>query len=764
MNYHEKVSRHLGVDIPYFPLDGKIHRFSSDKTTKKPLWAIGNEWIYKNNSYWSVTCGDFRNEYTKKKINSWDDNEHAPTKYFQDMARQKQSEIAAKIENEKRQIQETCRVKSTAKLKKAQKAEIHPYLTRKKIKPFQSKVDGNLLLIPAYDELGIVGHQNITADGKKWYSTGIKIKGAISPLKEIRNSEMIYVTEGFATAASIQMAINYPVVVCFSANNISNAIVTIGKINPDAFIVICADRDKVNEQTGKRTGEHYAMQAHSRFKNSIVIFPWDDVDRIGDFNDLHCEDGIDAVSERVFVDLNEMREKTRQRIIKTGFSSYDEKGRVIRDYEALLNFLISETNYFYVPELDQTYIFNGKYYEKAPPAFFKNFAQKYFSPFCDKSNQINEFTNLAIRSVNLKPKDLQADKKYIPFANGLLNFITNDFIPHTPRIKVFHVIPWDYQPDAKAPVFEQMMKNITCNRPQLIDQLLEFMGWTISGLNYNKHQKFLILAGHGKNGKSTFITMFNQLLGDDNCSAVELSTIANNRFAISSMENALLNVSEEEDKKCFEKTGMLKKLTGNSPIQSEKKFKDSYKTTNRSKIMISYNEVPYIHDLSKGMRRRMLIVPFDSDFDTEKDKMIPEIEDKLLKEMSGIINWCLYGLRRLNQNGDFTHTVENSEKINEMIKNSNSLIEWVEEELIVNTEEECFISTEKLFNHYKNFDEDSKLTKRIFAKKVLEILKEKSKKVETARKYEDAEKKRGILHVELKSNYSDDEPKGDLPF
>lgn len=728
MNYHEKVSRHLGVDIPYFPLDGKIHRFSSDKTTKKPLWAIGNEWVYKGNVYWSVTCGDFRNEYTKIKFTSYDNHDGATSKYFDKIAKQKQAEIAVKIENEKRQIQETCRVESTAKLKNLKTANTHSYLERKKIKPFNSKLDGNLLIIPAYDELGIVGHQYITGEGKKWFSTGIKIKGAICPLKEIKNSEMIYVTEGFATAASIQMATNYPVVACFTANNIVNSIVTIAKINPDAFIVICADRDKLNEQTGKRTGEHYANDAQSRFKNSKVIFPWDDLHRIGDFNDLHCQDGLDAVSERVYVDIKELKETTRKRIIETGFSYYDEKGRVQRDHEALLKFLISETHYFYVPEMGTAFIFNGKYYEKAPDDFFKNFAQKYFDPFCDKVNQINEFVSLAKRYKIVKAKDVKdkKSKNYIPFTNGLLNFVTNDFIPHTPRIKVYHLIPWDYRPEADSPTFNLVLNNITKNRKHLINQLLEFMGWTISGIGYEYHQKFLILAGGGKNGKSTFINIFNMLLGDENISAIELASIANNRFASSVFNNSLLNTSEEEHKKCFQETGMLKKITGHSAIQVEEKFKPSFKTINKTKIMISYNEMPFIHDLSYGMRRRMLIVPFDVDFRFEPNKKIENVYEKIENEMSGIINMALYGLKRLIQNKDFTESQENEEKINEMIRESNPIVEWFEECLIVDIDKQYSESIERLYASFIQYvGSDTTIKKMTFSKKLLSMLRQK---------------------------------------
>jgi P4 family phage/plasmid primase-like protien len=722
-NWEEKVSKHLGFPIPHFPLDGKFHHFPADKPRKKPLWAIGQQWVYKGNTFWSLNCGNFQNPDQTFRINSWDENPVAQTKYFMQKAREEQAVLQAKVNQEKIKKHEICKTKSMKTVKSLTQVDTHSYLQKKGIEPFCAKqiIDEykqKLLVVPAYDENGLVGLQYISEKGSKWFSEGIKIDGAIAPLKRFRESQVVYVAEGYATACSLQMATSWPVVCCFTAGNIAKALKTISKINPDCWVVICGDNDKINEQTGYRPGRHYATLAQLKHKRSTVIFPYADEEKIGDFNDLHAEIGTDALSEKIFVDLEKIKAEYEKRITATGFSYHDERGQIRREYKTLLEFFIYKSNYFYVGDVKKIYVFNGKYYEEVDESFIRNFAQKYFEPYCEKASHINEFVDLVKRTNVKKQSFLKQDNDFwLPFNNGLYNYLTNDFIPHTPKIKKFYVIPHNYDPNAKAPTLELMLKNLTNERQELVDQLEEFMGFALSGMSYERFQKFFVLAGGGQNGKSTFLEMLRELVGPENCSAIKLSDLTKNRFAGIKLEHALLNISEEEPRECFQSTGPLKQLTGNSVIQVEEKNKPSYSTINKAKIILSYNEIPFIHDLSDGMKRRMEIVPFDVNLKNEPEKMIKDVHDKLRMEYSGIVNVAIRGLKRLMNQG-FTYSKYSQEKLNEMIVESNPIIEWFEEEVEITSFEGDFISSDNLFMEFQAYS-NSNITKRNFIKKIL---------------------------------------------
>ena len=76
---------------------------------------------------------------------------------------------------------------------------------------------------------------------------------------------------------------------------------------------------------------------------------------------------------------------------------------------------------------------------------------------------------------------------------------------HDPRCFSTVALPYDYDPAATCPLWEQTLAEIfplECDDDNRIAVLQEFMGLTLFP-NQMRHEKFLITVGHGANGKST---------------------------------------------------------------------------------------------------------------------------------------------------------------------------------------------------------------------------------------------------------------------
>ena len=147
------------------------------------------------------------------------------------------------------------------------------------------------------------------------------------------------------------------------------------------------------------------------------------------------------------------------------------------------------------------------------------------------------------------------------------------------------------------------------------------------------------------------------------------------------MKNSLVNISEEEPANCFKETGVFKNLTGNNVVMAQRKFKDPFKFLCQSKLVITYNELPFISDSSTGMRRRLLVVPFELDLENNPKKVNTNINSLLASELSGIFNRALVGYKRLQRQEGFTasKSVENSVK--ELIESSNTFYLWYSERI-----------------------------------------------------------------------------------
>lgn len=266
--------------------------FNGKVIRQDALYIFAHEFIYKGNMSQVINFGSwkFGKEYT---IKSWE-QEQEKDKNFIKAYKQKTQKVRAEIDIQKQKKQKECKEKWTKIFGSATPANNHDYLEFKGVKSYGLRTDRNgVLLIPCRDINGLTGVQRIYKDPEsnkfeKRFSSGIKIKGSIHALKTLKNSKYCYLSEGYATAATIQdLYPDIPSVCCFNAGNISNAIQTIRLAYPDINIIIAGDNDHANKDN---VGIKYAYKAQRRYKNVVCKFPKFSVKNPDwtDFNDL-CE-------------------------------------------------------------------------------------------------------------------------------------------------------------------------------------------------------------------------------------------------------------------------------------------------------------------------------------------------------------------------------------------------------------------------------------------------------------------------------------------
>ncbi len=117
----------------------------------------------------------------------------------------------------------------------------NPYIKRKQIKVFKDvKAKGDNLIIPVTLNGAITSIQTIMPDGAKRFKTGGRTKGCYFKLEG--DESIVYIAEGYATAASIAEATGNAVYISFSAHNLFETWSAI-KDN-HGKVIICGDNDK----------------------------------------------------------------------------------------------------------------------------------------------------------------------------------------------------------------------------------------------------------------------------------------------------------------------------------------------------------------------------------------------------------------------------------------------------------------------------------------------------------------------------------------
>ncbi|WP_336274631.1 toprim domain-containing protein [Vreelandella indica] len=165
----------------------------------------------------------------------------------------------------------------------------HPYLLKKGVRANGLRQHGNTLLVPLYNNLELVNLQQIFLDGNKRFMKGGMVKGVASIIGGLAEASHVYLSEGWATAATIHEATGCPVVAAMTANNLPVVAITLRRyLSSETSITIAADNDR---RTKNNPGLRYGQQAATKIGASITWprFPCERCN-CSDFNDLDaCE-------------------------------------------------------------------------------------------------------------------------------------------------------------------------------------------------------------------------------------------------------------------------------------------------------------------------------------------------------------------------------------------------------------------------------------------------------------------------------------------
>ncbi len=377
--------------------------------------------------------------------------------------------------------------------------------------------------------------------------------------------------------------------------------------------------------------------------------------------------------------------------------------------------------------------YTGQFYEEVDNDIVTNFAYEHFDP--RENEHINaEFFNRVRRS-GMRPKRFFADTTSgrVNFKNGVLDVATRSFAPHDESLGFRSVLAAEYDEKAICPNWEKFLTDVTLNDESLVKILQEFVGYIVASPDC-RYQKGLALMGTGANGKSVFVNIIKKLVSKHGFSSVSLEDMQNpqNRLI---MEGKLVNIAEENSyREAFKNTSTVKQMVTGGEVSVKRLYAQPYQYENTTKLVMLFNKLPRTGDDSEGFFRRLIMVPFDAQFSTALGNRDIHIERKLLEELPGILNWAVQGFDRLEQQGQFTHS-ERSEALLEVYKEeSNPLIEFVNDYIVIGTPEskEYMLDRDELYAKYLEWAQDNGMTyilnkKQVFGH-VREMFKQKNNK------------------------------------
>ena len=358
--------------------------------------------------------------------------------------------------------------------------------------------------------------------------------------------------------------------------------------------------------------------------------------------------------------------------------------------------------------------FDGKKYDEIKPYQLKAWPESVLVPSDDYTDShAQEFVAKTKRMSTLQPLELShfvgmSTEGKLNLKNGVLDLVTGELLPHSPRYNFMYVLPHEYHPDGVSELFMDWLADITIHRVDLMEALLDIMAYALWP-KYDDHL-FVFLAGEGSNGKSTYINILRHMIGAENTASISFQQLTKNRFSAANLEGKLVNLSGESSgyEIDIEETNRIKELSDGSTIEVERKGEQGFMMQNRAKLIFSVNTPPHFKDKSHSLARRLLVIPFDKRI-TDID---PTMQDRLNAEVSGILPMLV---RRIQENikrnkGSFkVHRggVDAAAAHRIVLLKGDTVMEWAKDHIDHGGEipMDSYVRVTECFNHYKEWCE-----------------------------------------------------------
>ncbi len=293
------------------------------------------------------------------------------------------------------------------------------------------------------------------------------------------------------------------------------------------------------------------------------------------------------------------------------------------------------------------------------------------------------------------PNEKASPPNFIGFTNGVLDLDTMELLSFTPDMKIPNIIPHDWNPDAQSDVLDDTMRRIACGDPFIEHNLFEFIGLCM--YRSCKYAYAAVLLGRksetASNGKSTYIDLLRNVIGEDNYSVLDLNELGA-RFQQGNMAGKLANLADDISSEFARGNNLtvFKKVVAGTEIGTDVKNKAGFKFVPYCTMVLSANKFPKLETPDDGVMRRLFPIRFNAHFTPQDPDFDPEIGEKLKSEecLEAAIVRGVAGLKRVIKNKRPTPNAESESMANAIKVENSNILQWIEDAEITR---EDFIGT-----------------------------------------------------------------------
>lgn len=287
--------------------------------------------------------------------------------------------------------------------------------------------------------------------------------------------------------------------------------------------------------------------------------------------------------------------------------------------------------------------------------------------------------------------------------NGILDLKTGELLPHDPKYFMTKMANVEFDKNAPEPKRWLEFMEMIFPDEEVRRFVQKAVGYSLTGTT-DKKLIFFLYGKDGDNGKSTFIRALLGFFGEYGTQTDIEAIMETRKGGLTPLNEDFYNsrfVSTNEigeNMKFSDNT--IKALSGGDRVNCNPKNRDPFSFDPTHKLWIFGNKKPKGGSNDTAFWNRMMLIAFDSPIPKEKRRDMGVVLGWFKEEYSGILNWCLEGLRMMEREG-----MERPEKI-ELDTSAYKKENDVFEQFLVNecaVGEEYRIRKDDLFRAYEQF-------------------------------------------------------------
>ena len=242
---------------------------------------------------------------------------------------------------------------------------------------------------------------------------------------------------------------------------------------------------------------------------------------------------------------------------------------------------------------------------------------------------------------------------YYRCANGVIDLEKYALLEHSPKFLITQSSKVSFDGEGKCPAFLKFLDDITGGDENLKDYLQKLVGYCLTGSI--KERAVFIMYGHGKNGKSTFLRVLHDLMGDY-AQATSTQTFMDKgndsiRNDLASLHDARLVTTSEVGRNGTLDATVIKEFTGGDPVTCRFLYRESFSYLPKFKLIMAVNLRPRLSDKDQAIWDRIHLIPFTVRISEEKLVAQEQLLATFHAEMGGILKWAVEGCKKWQEEG-----------------------------------------------------------------------------------------------------------------